>query len=228
MTIIILQNRPTVPDLRTREWYAPIRSETLSGMADAANNCAAVKSVGHVTHRLHWPRSSDGIRHSDPGQEALTLHRLYLPIRSSFSTHFTWSMLLQGHDFNSGGLNGYVEMCALKGVFVDAPANGNDMVDGADQNNWAIKIDISNGGIPAEGRRRNPDGVPGNHTFPILETRGLIVRSDINALNLPTSARAMSYGSEAGTNEMITILVRSFLCRPLQISINEIAPIQST
>tara|TARA_B100000519_G_C14207806_1_gene421188 strand:- start:374 stop:787 length:414 start_codon:yes stop_codon:yes gene_type:complete len=137
-------------------------------------------------------------------------------------------MLLQGHDFNSGGLNGYVEMCALKGVFVDAPANGNDMVDGADQNNWAIKIDISNGGIPAEGRRRNPDGVPGNHTFPILETRGLIVRSDINALNLPTSARAMSYGSEAGTNEMITILVRSFLCRPLQISINEIAPIQST
>lgn len=228
MSIVIVQNKPQLPSLESRRWYQPVRSETLGGIADAANNVFAVKSAGHLTHRFQWSRTSVGIDDMDPGVAAQTLHRVYLPVRNPFSTHFTWSLFVQGHDFNSGGLNASIDMCVLNGLRVDEPANGNNMVDGKDQNAWALTLDVSNGGIPIDGRVDLGADAAGVRSFnyPVQEVRGVIVRGAGMADSvMPTGPRALRYGSQAGTDNTLTVMLKSTLCRPIQISINEVSPI---
>ena len=224
MSIVIFQNRPNIPSLPEREWYHPIRSETLSGLADSVNNLAAVKCVGHICHRFHWKRGNDGIVVTDPQLASSTLHRILIPIRSVFSTHFTWALRVQAHAFNSGALRSTVEMCVEQGVQLSAPVNGDDMLDGKDDDEWGVLIEISNGGIP-NGGRADLDVDSGTFQYPVMETRGLIVRDELTTALMPTSLRAMHYGSAGGDNSTLTLLVRSNLARPIQLTLNEVSPI---
>ena len=230
MSIVVFQNLPKVPQLSEREWYQPVRVETLSGFADAANNLAAVKGAGHFVHRFHWGRDNGGIIQTDPGQLAsITTQSVFLPVRSPFSTHFTWSLFFQGHRHVSGSFVPKIEMAVLEGLYPDGPGANPTFVDGDNFNDFAIQLTTSNQNIPEGGRveRRDADGVviSGVYDYPILETRGLIVRSEVAAGGYPTSARALNYNTEAGNDDFLTIMVRTEFVRPIQLSINEISPI---
>ena len=230
MSTVIRQAKPDLPDLRQRKWYQPVRSETLGGIADGTNNLVAVKSVGHLCHRFHWRNtSSDGItsHNVDPGATGTVLHWIYIPIRSVLSTHFYWGLFVQAHSEVSGGSQNapFIEMVTLSGPRVIEPANGANMLDGSgDVNNaFGIRLDGVNGGLPvAEGRF---EVEPGLFSYPVNEVRGTLVRTDVNKDLMPTGPRAMTYGSQAGTDTMITLLVKSHNCRPIQLSINEVAPV---
>ena len=209
-------------------WQAPIRSEVLSNIANAATNLAAVKSCMHLTSRFEYDKGGTN-KITDLNPSGLTgVHRITLPHSNAFSKHYEVVVWYQAHgnDTETDSESANFGKARLPSISLRLKDVSLAFIDPTPvQNNagatWATTADTHNGHIdPEAGDLRGQDEAIVQ--FPVLCTHftqhpGATVATGA----LPTPPRALLSYNNYGTGDPVVLEIGYEHARVLQVDINE-------